>query len=142
MRRLIYQVYVGPRSKLYDFCTASVANYCDVHGLFHIIQTEPILRITPDLLTSGRSEGASRLGYLPIFEKENALGYLGVYDQVAVIDADVYIKPDAPNIFDQIHAESDFAAVIERDMPITDKYRRKILHYSKGQYRELTDVDW
>ena len=25
MSRLLYQVYVGPRSKLYDFCTESVA---------------------------------------------------------------------------------------------------------------------
>ena len=157
--RLIYQVYVGPRSKLYDFCVESVTAYCDRHEITHIVQTLPTLRIQPDPDTSGRSDGASRLGYLPIFEKENALALLegaalnylyGTraysnpfrYDQVAVIDADVWIRPGAPNIFDQLEPDDDFAAVVERDMPLTDKYFNKIRSYSHAQYDRLKDVDW
>ena len=33
MKRLIYQVYVGKRSKLYDHCVNSVAEYCKAHDL-------------------------------------------------------------------------------------------------------------
>ena len=140
--RLIYQVYVGTESRLYDFCTANVAAYCRHHGIDYVVQREPVLRIQPDPKTSGRSEGAARLGYLPIFEKENALAYLGEYDQVAVIDADVYVRPTAPNIFEDVDPEVDFAGVVERQMPITDSYRNKIRGYSSMQYDRLDDVDW
>jgi hypothetical protein len=142
MRRLVYQVYVGPRSELYDFCTSSVQDYCEAHGFAHIVQTEPILRIEPDPATSGRSMGASRLGYLPIFEKENSFAYLETFDQVAVIDADVWARPGAPSIFAELEPGDDFAACVERDMPLTSRYRQKIRKYSSQQYRPLTDVDW
>ena len=33
MKRLIYQVYVGKRSNLYDHCVAAVKNYCRDHGI-------------------------------------------------------------------------------------------------------------
>lgn len=141
MRRLIYQVYVGERSKLYDYCTASVGDYCKAHRFGHIVQTEPRLRIQPNPKTSGRSDGASRLGYLPIFEKENALEQLQWFDQVAVIDADVWIRPDSPNVFDELE-DFDFAAVVERDMPLTERYFNKIRGYSRKQYERLDDVDW
>ena len=140
--RLVYQVYVGPSSKLYDFCIASVGDYCKAHGLAHIVQRWPLLEINPDPATSGRSDAASKLGYLPIFEKENAIRWLHAHPQVAVIDADVYIRKDAPNVFQHIHPGDDFAAAVERDMPLTPKYRDKIRSYSKAQYRRLKDVDW
>ena len=77
MKRLIYQVYVGQPSNLYDACIGSVSNYCKKYNIDHIVQKNSILRIQPDLSRTGRSkEAVSRLGYLPIFEKENALlGY-------------------------------------------------------------------
>lgn len=143
MRRLIYQVAVGPSCKLYEFCIASVADYCKRIGAEHIVQREPLLRIKPDPKTSGRSDGASRLGYLPIFEKENAFGYLGEYEQVAVIDADVWVRPGSPDLFAQewgVHC--DFAAVIEREMYLTPHYYTKIRSYGREQYQDLQDVDW
>jgi hypothetical protein len=140
--RLIYQVYVGPESKLYTFCTASVADYCKAHGLTHIVQREPILKIRPDPKTTGRSPNALRLGYLPIFEKANAFRHLPNYDQVAVVDADVYIRTGSPNIFDELKPEYDFGGVVERQMPLTDLYRAKIRGYSRQQYGKLADVDW
>ena len=33
MKRLIYQVYVGRRSRLYDHCVDSVDDYCKEHKL-------------------------------------------------------------------------------------------------------------
>ena len=36
---------------------------------------------------------------MPIYEKENAFEYFGEYDQVAIVDSDIYIKPNAPDIF-------------------------------------------
>jgi len=83
---------------------------------------------------------ALRLGYLPIYEKSNAFAYLGVYDQVAILDADIYVKDSAPNLFDERGAQ--FAGVLERDMPSTDKHRDKLRKYSEGQYGLLTAVDW
>ena len=80
-RRMIYQVYVGETSALYDRCTASVAAYSDRYDITHIVQREPILRIRPDMTRTLRSrEAVYRLGYLPIFEKENAFAYLDQYD--------------------------------------------------------------
>lgn len=142
MRRLVYQVAVGPPSRLYEHCIASVADYCEAHNIEHFVQRAPILRIQPDPETSGRSEGASRLGYLPIFEKENAFEFFYDYDQVAIIDADVWIRPGSPNVFDVLRPGDDFAGVVEREAPITDAYRQKIRRYSKGQYGTLDDVNW
>lgn len=142
MKRLIFQVYVGARSNLYDVCTASVVDYAMSIGAEYKVLLEPILRIVPDPETSGRSDGASRLGYLPIFEKENSLAELQHYDQVAVIDADVWIRPGSPNIFETVHRHTDFAAVVEREMPLTAKYLRKIRRYSNEMFGSLDDVDW
>jgi len=138
--RLVYQVAVGPPSKLYRFCMNSVAVYCCANDIHYIIQRDPILRIQPDPKTSGRSEGASRLGYLPIFEKENALAYLGEYDQVAVIDADVWIRPGAPNIFDELRPGADFAGCVEEDMPLTQAYARKVRNHGQAQFGLLDGV--
>lgn len=144
MKRLIYQVYVGKRSKLYDHCVASVKEYCKLHNIDHEVQRTPILMIRPDPFVTNRSRESYEKhgGYLPIYEKENAFVYLKSYDQVAIIDADIYIRPDAPNIFDQLTSEFDFGACIERDMPITNQYKMKISSYSKMQYSTIKNVDW
>lgn len=139
MRRLIYQVYVGPKSKLYDHCTASVHDYAARIGAEYCVQVAPMMNIRPDPFTSNRSkEAVDRLGYLPIYEKENAFDLLDRYDQIAIIDADVWIRPDAPSIFDAVDPKVDMAAVIERDMPITPEYQAKIINYSTMQYKPLT----
>ena len=144
MKRLIYQVYVGKRSKLYDHCVESVKEYCKKHNIHHEVQRTPILMIKPDVFATNRNPRAWEQygGYLPIFEKENAFAYLKNYDQVAIIDADVWIRPDTPNIFDSLSSEYDFGAVIERDMPITKEYASKINSYSKSQYSTIRTVNW
>lgn len=137
MKRLIYQVSVGKPSKLYKHCIQSVSEYCSKHDIEHQVLTEPKLRINPNPFTSNRSEGASRLGYLPIFEKENAFDLLPEYDQIAIVDSDIYIRPDAPNIFDDFGTDKPFGAVCEREMTINKQYAAKIRNYSNMQYHNL-----
>lgn len=141
--KLIYQVYTGKKSKLYDYCTASVQEYAKRIGAEYICQYEPILRIKPDIFRTNRSKESYEKygGFLPIYEKENAFSYLESYDQVAIIDADVYVRETAPDIF----ADCDgfcFGAVVERDMPLTPQYVKKIQGYSKMQYGSIKDVDF
>lgn len=136
---LIYQVKVGETPAFYDTCIASVAGYCKKFGIDHVVQTEPILRIRPK--NSKRSVNALRLGYLPIFEKSNAFGYLDRYERVAILDADVFVRSGAPSVFDEI-GDADFAGVVERDLPLIDSHKRTVATYSEGQYRPLDDVDW
>ena len=144
MKKLIYQVYVGKKSKLYDHCTASVAAYCKEHDIDHIVQRAPILFIKPDVFMTNRSKESYEKhgGYLPIYEKENAFTYLKTYDQVAVIDSDIWIRPGSPNIFSDIQLDADFAGVVEREMPITVEYKNKIVNYSKMQYSSIRNIDW
>jgi|TARA_X000000950_G_scaffold55224_1_gene66076 hypothetical protein len=143
MDRMIYQVAVGKQSNLYEHCIKSVANYCKKYNLKHIVQTEPILKIRPDLNRTGRSkEAVERLGYLPIFEKENAFYYLDQYRQIAIVDSDIYIRDNAPNIFEQLTEQYAFGAVAERELPCAKKYKSKIRKYSKSAFEPLTDVNW
>lgn len=144
MKRLIYQVYVGKQNALYDFCTASVASYCERYGIDHIIQRTPILRIKPDVFATNRSKESYEKhgGFLPIYEKENAFDYFRDYNQIAVIDADIYIKENVPDVFDEMEGLHDFGAVVEREMPLTQAYRQKIQGYSRMQYDPLRSVDW
>lgn len=138
MKRLIYQVAVGPQSNLYNYCTESVAEYAEANGIDYIKQIQPKLWIKPDPFTSNRSkECQSRPLPLPIFEKENAFEYFDRYDQIAIIDSDIWVRPGSPNIFDQLDSSTDFAAVVERDMAITEEYKAKILNYSVMQYKQL-----
>ena len=141
MKTLIYQVAVGKPSKLYEHCIESVGNYATKIGSDHIVLTSPKLRIKPDPFNSGRSRESWEKygGYLPIYEKENAFDYLEQYDKIAIIDADIYIRPDAPNIFDEFSDDAAFGAVVERDMPIEDWYEKKIVNYSYMQYERLHD---
>ena len=144
MKQVIYQVYVGKKSNLYDHCVQSVRAYCERHGIAHVIQRKPKLRIKPDIFTSNRSKESYEKhgGFLPIYEKENAFELLGEYDQVAIVDADIFIREDAPNIFDDFGEDFDFGACVERDMPIRGEYAMKIKNYSRMQYSGLGDVDW
>jgi hypothetical protein len=142
MRNLIYQVHVGLDNPLYTVCINSVAEYCARHDIDHVILREPKLQILP--LNSHRSENAVRLGYLPIYEKENAFEYFDRYDNVCILDSDIYIKPTAPNIFDEIN-DYEFAGVVERDMPLTPRHAKKVKKYSIGQYdsiRNEADFRW
>ena len=73
MKRLIYQVYTGKRSKLYDYCTTSVATYAVDHDVDYVVQNNPIMKIKPDVFATNRNPRAWEQygGFLPIFEKEN-----------------------------------------------------------------------
>lgn len=139
MKRMIYQVYVGKPSRLYDHCTASVAMYCQEHNIDHVVQTTPILKIKPDVFATNRSKESYEKhgGFLPIYEKENALDYFKDYDQICIVDADIWIRPGSPNIFDELDPDVAFAGVLERDMPIEPWYQQKIINYSKMQYAQL-----
>lgn len=135
---------MGKKSKLYDNCTASVKAYANSIGADYVLQRDPILMIKPDPFATNRSRESYEKhgGFLPIFEKENAFAYLKTYDQVAIIDADIWIRPNSPNIFDEVGPEYDFAGVVEREMPITAEYKSKIVNYSRMQYGSIKNVDW
>ena len=137
MRRLIFQVSVGKPSELYKFCQESVESYCSRHNIDYYVLTEPQLKILPDPKTTNRSQGAIRLGYLPIYEKEYAFSFFDRYEQIAIVDSDIYIRDNAPNIFDSFDIHCEFGGVIERDMPVTPEYANKIYHYSRAQYSQL-----
>jgi hypothetical protein len=128
---------------LHEACIESVHAYCLRHGIKHLVQREPILRIRP--IDSCRSrEAVEKLGYLPVYEKENAFAHLVDHDQVAVIDGDIFVVDDSVNVFDDL-GDADFAGVIERDMPLTSAYKGKLKVYSEGQYgplRKEADFDW
>jgi hypothetical protein len=145
-KRLIYQVYLGKKSNLYDFCTESVQSYCNRYGVDYKLQTEPILKILPNMKRTNRNKNGliKEMGYLPIFEKENAFAYLDQYDQVAIIDSDIYIRNTAPNIFDDLSEEYDFGGVLERSGPINANHQRKIKSYSRDMFQNMHDVkfDW
>ena len=66
--RMIFQVAVGPQSKLYEHCIESVKNYCAKHDITHRVLTAPQLWIKPDPFNSGRSEESYMKygGYLPV----------------------------------------------------------------------------
>ena len=151
-KRLIYQVYTGKRSKLYDHCTASVKAYAeDINSkesprnkVDYVIQTQPIMRIKPDVFATNRSKESYEKygGFLPIFEKENAFDYWDRYDQICIIDADIWIRPGTPNIFNEMNHETEFAGVVERTAPILPWYQEKLKGYTRMQYSTLQDVDW
>ena len=136
MKKLIFQVAVGKPSKLYEHCIESVACYATRIGATHYVLRQPEYRIAPDPFNMGRSRESFEKygGYLPIFEKEVAFDYLDNYDKIAIIDADIYIRINAMNIFEEFEDEYAFGCVFEREMPITDKYKEKIRNYSNMQY--------
>jgi hypothetical protein len=95
--------------------------------------------IKPDIFLTNRSKESYEKhgGFLPIYEKENAFDLLDEYDQIAIIDADIFIRDDAPNIFDDFGTDCAWGSVVERNMPITSEYRQKIINYSRMQYEFL-----
>lgn len=137
MKCIIVQVAVGEVRPLYEKCMLSVQQYCQRHGYEYWVIREPILKVRPQ--RSCRSANALRLGYLPIYEKQNALGLLEDYERVAVIDADVYIRDTAPDIFEELHT-AHFAAVPERRMPVIGPYAKKLDGYEVAQYGPLKGV--
>jgi hypothetical protein len=148
MKRLLFQIYIPIRgqSNLYDLCTESAAKYCEKYGIDHVIMREPKLRINPEMARTERNKIGlmKEAGYLPIFEKEWAFTYLDDYDQIAVIDSDIYIRESAPNIFDDLPPEYDWGGVLERDLPLSHNHRRKIRGYSGDMFKKApcNDVDW
>lgn len=140
---MIYQVAVGTKSRLYEHCIESCKNYCEIHGIDHIVQRIPILKIKPDVFATNRSKESYEKhgGFLPIYEKENAFSYWDDYDQIAIIDADIWIRPSARNIFDDVREDVCFAGVIEKQMPINEQYKQKIHNYSRMQYGSI-QLDW
>jgi hypothetical protein len=130
-RRLIFQVAVGEVPAFYAPCMASVKAYAARIGADYEAITEPELRIVPK--NSRRSQNALRLGYLPIFEKEAAFSRFDRYDQIAIIDADVYVNTWAPDIFKEADG-AHFAGVLEQDLPLQEQYERKIKNYARDQY--------
>jgi len=137
--KLIYQVAVGETPLFYEPCMASVRRYADRIGADYIDQREPILKIAPK--DSKRSANALKLTYLPIFEKENAFALLDQYEQIAIIDADIYIRDGSPDLFAQTQGAA-FAGAVERDMPLTAQYSEKVRKHSDGQFSGLKDVNW
>ena len=143
MNKLIYQVYVGKRSHLYDACTKSVEEYAKKVGADYICQRQPILKIKPDIFSTNRSKESYEKhgGFLPIYEKEVAFDYFDKYDQICIVDADIFIRESAPDIFQDLDPEYDFGAVVEASMPLSREYEQKILNYSRMQYSTLK-MDW
>ena len=141
MKRLIYQVYTGKPSRLYDHCTNSVSEYCAKYKIDHVVQRQPIMKIKPDVFVTNRSKESYEKygGFLPIYEKENAFDYWDRYDQICIIDADIWIRPGSPNIFEHTYKHADFSGVVEASMPILPWYEQKIANYSRMQYGPLKD---
>ena len=144
MKKLIFQVAVGQISKLYDFCVKSVEDYAKEVGADYILLREPKLKIKPNPATSNRSKASWQKygGYLPIYEKENIFEHINNYDQLCVIDADIWVRPGSPDIFTQVDQTHDLGAVFERELPLNKKYRRQTVDYSKKQLTPLKEYDW
>ena len=87
-----------------------------------MVQTTPIVNIRPDPFQSNRSEDSWKKhgGFLPIYEKENAFSFMNEFDQIAIIDADIFIRDYTPNIFDDFGTDHAFGAVCERGMNISE----------------------
>ena len=114
------------------------------YDIDYVAQNKPIMRIKPDVFATNRSKESYEKygGFLSIYEKENAFDYWDKYDLIAIIDADIWIRTGAPNIFDQLDDTTEFAGVVERTAPILPWYQQKLANYTQMQYSSLTDVDW
>ncbi len=116
-RRLVFQVAVGThaKSRMYQTLTERCEDYARGLGVEYFKLEEPMLRVVPSEKSNRSVESYQKHGgYLPIFEKLNALDFLSKFDEVAVIDSDVYVRSESPNIFDQVSPAASFAAVAER----------------------------
>jgi len=141
MKRLIYQVCLGEakRSRLYAACLESAKRYAERLNCDHIVQTEAKLRIKPDPFSTDRSRDSYEKhgGFLPIYEKENAFDLLDEYDQILILDADIFVRENAPCIFKELDSDHAMGAVCEREMNSQQWYKNKIANYSTMQYGNL-----
>lgn len=140
---LIYQVWVGNQDRpLYEVCTQSVARYCERFRVDHVVQREAVLAIRPFDMSHRPHQWIARLGYLPVFEKENAFARFTDYERICIIDSDVYIRDGAPNIFAELDGTIAFAGVLERDLPLKPDYVTALRRYAESQYGALASADW
>ena len=72
---------------------------------------------------------------------EEAFDFMGRHGWICILDADIYITEHAPNIFEHIGDDVEFAGVKEKDLPITNQYLQKIKNYSLGQYSGFRDIN-
>lgn len=148
MKQMIFQVYIPIRgkNKLYDYCTNSVREYCKLHGIEYYQLTEPKLKILPNMDRTNRNKNGlmKEAGYLPIFEKEYAFTVMKdkAIAQCAIVDADIYIRPNSPNIFNEVPLEYSFGGVLERDLPLSKGHKNKITGYSRDMFKNNKRFDW
>jgi len=142
MKKLIYQFAVGRQSKLYQHCIQSAKDYAEKVGADYHLLTEPKLRIVPDVFRTereGKCGGWRNLGYLPIFEKQNVFEFFDDYDQILYLDCDIYVRPEASNIFEELEPEYAFGGVCECDMPVNGAHMIKLKQYSYMQYGQVAN---
>ena len=137
MKCLVYQVSVGKPSSFYKYCNDTVRFYCKRYGIDYIIQERPILKVASKKSDVGLKK--FKLNYIPYYEKLNAFSYIHHYDKVCIIDSDIAIKYNSPNIFDEIDNRHDIAGVLERDLPASSQYINLIKKYGHGQYIKIKD---
>jgi hypothetical protein len=144
MKKLVYQIYIGKKLKLYDHCTNSAKEYAERIGADYVCQTVPTLKIKPDIFSTNRHPNAweKHGGFMPIFEKENVFDYFKDYDKCCVIDADIYVRPTAPDIFEELPDNYTVGSVYECDLPVTNQYAAKIKQYSTNCWSAYMNYDW
>ena len=142
MKCLIYQVSIlGRNNTKYEHCLNSVKKYCKKYNIDHIIQTSPILKIVPQNKNATRFRTQPNhiklpihtYGYLVAYEKGNAFSYFDEYDKICIIDADISIHEDSPNIFNEIQDE-EFAGCVPRYSPLKLDHIKKSIIHSREQY--------
>jgi len=149
MKTLIFQVNIPlqGKSKLYEFCMASVKSYAERIGADYKVITEQVFKIPVDMKRTNRNkEGLIKLANntLPIMEKSVGLTYFPEYDKICIVDSDIYIRDTAPNIFDELGKGQHFGCVLERDLPLTPGHRAKIKGYSNDMFKKApcNKVEW
>lgn len=127
MRYLIFQVIVGDYNSFFEFCAESVNRYCKKYNIDHVIQRTPILKITPhnisteepiviknNSLNFTRLQNIEKLGYWPEFERFNGLSFYDRYENICILDADIFIKESAPNIFEDFNDDAAFVYTLDQ----------------------------
>jgi hypothetical protein len=144
MKKLIFQTYIGKKLRLYDHCTSTVRKYAERIGADYLCQTVPTLKIKPDIFATNRHPNAweKHGGFMPIFEKENVFDHLKDYDMCCVVDADIYIRSTAPDIFKEMSDDYTVGAVYECNLPLTNQYAAKIKAYSANCWRDYMQYNW
>jgi hypothetical protein len=152
MKNLIYQVVVGGENKLYEYFVQKVNVYCKKHGIDHYVQRTPLLNLQmnknesylwtnkQNSLNTSRIKSFLNLGYLAIFEKLNGLINYDNYDNVCILDADIYVKETSPNIFEEFdNNKFDCAFVYTLEQPWINK--NNIKNVARSFYRDYYTVN-